>query len=283
MTTTRTAQDASINYVTIGKGDRTMTQQTATNSFRDRVNSGMTINDQLIENAYDLLDEMKGGDTIEFTFEKFYDGSYSVHARNTVTAHIRSIGTVARNEETKWWEITQGATLDSDANSFPKRDKAAAALWRQLRNDWLKAVRSGERTTEGAVAYRLAIEEERFGWMIDSMEREIASSRAKIVKFAQELIDGNRDPVMVFQWCTSETEAAAKITAFNRALKNLMVPIDEPMRDRVARCREYAMDQVFHGGHSPCRSTSPMANLMAQQETAAWAHVVDMITEYFGK
>ena len=108
--------------------------------------------------------------------------------------------------------------------------------------------------------------------LISYLEKEVERARKSLKKFQAGL---ENDPVYALTWFEGAFTAAAEVkvgAAVLVELKNNSVTIDD-VRDHVERT-------IRRLAKYPPRSTSPVSNLMEQEENAAWARLYETLENY---
>ena len=96
------------------------------------------------------------------------------------------------------------------------------------------------------------------------MAREMV---ATFVRLIQE------DAFVAFDGADSIVEAAARLRVVNRVFRTIADAPHWAPATAVERVRAEAEQNLLDGAAHPAKSTSVLANLIAQYETAAWAEI----------
>lgn len=99
--------------------------------------------------------------------------------------------------------------------------------------------------------------------------RDLTKFRDRLTKVLE---DGDSAAVSPFEWSFETFQAAAHYDLCRTVLAWL------ERGATVEQVVKLLQEKVLHGARSPSRSTSPTANLMAEEELAAAARLLDNIT-----
>lgn len=110
--------------------------------------------------------------------------------------------------------------------------------------------------------------------LAEYLENRLDEAHRELEKFKERLASS---PPYAFEWSMDGFRAAARIKVMTHLLDVLRDPeaVDTGESPVYTRVYETALEQVLRGARHPTRSTSPTANLMEQEELAAWADVVE--------
>lgn len=112
----------------------------------------------------------------------------------------------------------------------------------------------------------------RIARLLDYCTYQVQSGNATVATFATKLTDPERwdAACSAFEWAESAAEAAASVKVAKRILAWYETNPDYDMVVREVRAA------VMHAARFPKHSTSQLSNLMAQNEMAAYAAVLDV-------
>lgn len=87
-----------------------------------------------------------------------------------------------------------------------------------------------------------------------------------------------KDPKEAFDWSKDEFRSAARLNIYRRILNTLTN--EQRCGATMDSVREYATMEALNRASAPCRTTSPTASLMYEEETAAWASIAKALIEW---
>jgi hypothetical protein len=105
----------------------------------------------------------------------------------------------------------------------------------------------------------------RFMLRLDWLRGDVETAQGKLARFSADL---SKDAANAFRWATDAVKAAAEVKVFSIYL-DLVTGRGPDVADKVS------LQEALRGARSPSRSTSPMANLVEECETAAWAELAE--------
>jgi hypothetical protein len=102
------------------------------------------------------------------------------------------------------------------------------------------------------------------------LHKEMARAE-KALKAHADMLE--KSPVHAFEWADAAFAAAARKNVIEQAFIHLT------SANPIERLKNIATDRTLRGARYPARSTSASSNIMAQETSAAWAEIFEILQD----